>query len=151
MPSVRLQRLSRRRARGFTLTELVVTIVIATVLAAFAIARIDRQGFDTEGYASQVSATVRYGQKLAIAQRRSVTVTASGNSLSLSYAAPVSAPVRKLPSTDDYVINAPSGVTIAAATFTFDALGRPSAGTTLTVTGDVARVITIEAETGYVH
>ena len=28
---------------------------------------------------------------------------------------------------------------------------RPGAGATITVTGDVARTITIEAETGYVH
>ena len=141
----------RSRASGFTLTELVVTIVIASVLAAFAVARIDRQGFDTEGYANQVASTVRYAQKLAIAQRRSVTVTVSGNSIALSYPAPVSLPVLMPPSTDPYVINAPSGVTIGNASITFDALGKPSAGTTLTVTGDVARSIAIEAETGYVH
>jgi len=139
------------RAAGFTLTELVVTIVIATVLAAFAVARIDRQGFDTEGYANQVASTVRYAQKLAVAQRRSVTVTVSGNSLSLTYPAPVSAAVPMPPSSRSYSITAPSGVTLAGTSFTFDALGKPDAGATLTVTGDVARTITVEAETGYVH
>jgi MSHA pilin protein MshC len=148
---VRRSPLAGSSAAGFTLTELVVVIIIATVLAAFAVARIDRKGFDTEGYANQVAATVRYAQKLAVAQRRSVTVTVSGNSISLTYPAPVSAAVMMPPSTDPYVISAPSGVTIADASFTFDALGRPSAGTTLTVSGDAPRTITIEAETGYVH
>jgi len=142
---------TRSRTAGFTLTELVVTIIIAGVLAAFAAARIDRQGFDTEGYANQVASTVRYAQKLAVAQRRNVTVTVSGNSISLSYPAPVSLPVLMPPSTDPYVINAPSGVTIANASVTFDALGRPSAAATLTVSGDTPRTITIEAETGYVR
>jgi len=141
----------RRASGGFTLIELVVTIVIASVLAAFAIARIDRKAFDTEGYANQVTSSVRYAQKLAVAQRRNVTVTVSGNSISLSYPAPVSLPVLLPPSTDPYVINAPTGVTIGNVSFTFDALGKPSAGATLTVTGDVARTITVEPETGYVH
>jgi len=141
---------TRSRTAGFTLTELVVTIIIAGVLAAFAAARIDRQGFDTEGYANQVASTVRYAQKLAIAQRRSVTVTVSGNSISLSYPA-LGLPVLMPPSSDNYSIGAPPGVTIANASVTFDALGRPSAGTTLTVSGDTPRTITIEAETGYVR
>ena len=141
----------RHSTQGFTLTELVVSIVIATILAAFVAARINTQSFDTEGFANRVAATVRYAQKLAVAQRRSVAVTVSANSISLSYPAPISAPVHMPPSTDPYSVAAPSGVTIADAAFTFDALGRPSAATTLTITGDVARTLTVEAETGYVH
>lgn len=147
-------RIARRANDGFTLTELVVVIAIATILSAFAIARINTQSFSTEGFANEVAATVRYAQKVAISQRRSVAVTVSGNSVSLTYPALAGTPaVHKPPSTEAYTLAAPSGVTIADASFTFNSLGKPSAATTttLTITGDISRTITVEAETGYVH
>jgi len=49
------------------------------------------------------------------------------------------------------VVDAPSGITVADASFNFNALGSPSAGVTMGVTGDITRNITVEAETGYVH
>ena len=140
-----------RAAAGFTLTELVVVIVIATILSAFAISRINTQSFNTEGFANGAAAMVRYAQKIAISQRRNVTVTVTGNSVSLTYPDLGGAAVHKPPGTDDFTLSAPSGVTIANTSFTFSALGRPSAGGTIAVTGDVTRTITIEAETGYVR
>lgn len=143
----------RRVSNGFTLTELVVVIVIATILSAFAISRINVASFDTEGFANRAAAMVRYAQRIAISQRRTVWVVISGNTLSLCYttAACGGGAVQEPPGTNAFSYSAPSGVTLAGANFSFDALGRPSAGGTITVTGDVARTITVAAETGYVQ
>src|SRR5262245_44884335 len=142
-----------RHGRGFTLIELVVVIVIAVILSAFVISRINTRSFETEGYANQVAAAVRYAQRIAIGQHRNVTVTVASNSVALTYAdAPLAGvAVHKPPGTDAFTVVAPSGVTVGGSSFSFTALGRPTAGGTITVTGDVARNVIVEAETGYVR
>lgn len=147
-------RTSLKRSTGFTLIELVVVIGIATILSVFAIARINTTSFDTEGFANRAAAMVRYAQKVAVSQRRTVFVVIAGNNLSLCYtnAACGGGAVHEPPGANAFSYSAPGGVTLSnMATFSFDSLGRPSAGGTLKVTGDVVRDIVIEAETGYVH
>ena len=149
-----MNRLPRGAARGFTLVELVVVIIIATIISAFAISRINTRDFDTEGFANRTAAMVRYAQKIAISQRRAVFVVISGNTLSLCYgnAACSGGAVREPPGTNAFSYSAPSGVTLTGTTFSFDALGKPSPSGVVTVTdGTSPRTITVEAETGYVH
>jgi len=144
-----------RLATGFTITELVVVIVIAAILAAIAISRVNTTSFNATGYANQVSAAIRYAQKIAVSQRRNVRVTVSGSSVSLTYP-DLGQPVRKPPDTDPFTLSIPSNVTLGGtlpSSFTFSPLGRPDAGGTLTVSGgDIPTItITVEVETGYVH
>ena len=140
--------------RGFTLVELIMTMVIAGILAAVVAPRFfSTDVFQSRGFADQVQASLRYAQKEAIAQRRFVCVTFTSSTVSLSRGttAACDTPLPSLTGSGNYVITSPSSsITISPvpATLDFNGLGRPNAATTV-VTGGVT--ITVEAETGYVH
>lgn len=152
--------------RGFTLVELITVMVIMGVLAALAAPRFFvRDAFDSRGFYDQTLSTLRHAQKIAIAQHRLVCVAFAANSITLTIDsntpadgacnAAAAIPSGNLTSpggVTPYVVNAPTGITYAPvpAGFTFNALGRPSAGRIISVNG-YATVITVEAETGYVR
>ena len=146
--------MSIRRLAGFTLVELVMTMVIVGIIGAFVAPRFfDVNVFQSRGFADQVQASVRYAQKIAIAQHRFVCVTIAGNSLALTtgVTAACGTPLASTTGDGNYVINAPGGITVSDASFNFNALGSSSAGVTIGVSGDVTRNIVVEAETGYVY
>ncbi|SRR5712692_10519480 len=143
------------RPSGFSLVELVVTLIIAGILAALAIPRFTDTESKATWFHEQVKAAVRYAQRQAVAQHRSIYVLVQSTTVDLCYDATCSTSAMRLaqPGTNtSYTLNAPSGATISATTtpFSFDALGRPSpiTGVTLTVAG---RSISVTAETGYVY
>ena len=151
--------------RGFTLIELIMVLVIAGVLAVVALPRMFNVGeFQSRGLSDQVQAALRYAQKVAIAQHRFVCATFTPASLSLTLGTTNSCgtPLAALSSNGNYVVNAPSGISFTATptAFSFNALGQPRTANspdaaigaaTVSVTGDVTRTITVEAETGYVY
>lgn len=140
-------------APGFTLVELVVVTALVAILAFVAAPRLfDRTTFEARGFHDQALAVIRYAQKTAVAQRRTVHVQVGAAGVQACYdagcAEPLSDPVRG----GALAISAPAGVGLfPPATFSFDALGRPSAGASISVTGDVPRAIVVEPETGYVR
>lgn len=146
--------------RGFTLVELVMTMVIVGILAAVVAPRFfDIDIFKSRGFADQVQASLRYAQKIAIAQRRNVCVAMTAGDITLTIASASGAasacdtnlisPTGESP----YKINTPSAaiaLAYSSANFGFNALGRTAASQTITISG-AANPIIVEAETGYVH
>jgi MSHA pilin protein MshC len=147
-----------RRRGGFTLIELTMTLVLVGILAALAIPRFfDRSTYDTLEFFNQVQTMLRYAQKVAIAQNRSVYVRLDGASIALCFDAACNAPVispsgqnsgstatlskcgnsktwfcEAVPTGITYTANAAASYISAGASFYFNALGKPFN------TGDVA-------------
>ena len=144
-----------KRTAGFTLVELVMTMIVVGILAAMAVPRFfDSNIFQSRGFADQVQAALRYAQKTAIAQRRFACVAFAPDSVALTVGATAACgtPLVSPAGGAAYVVTAPSGVGFDAppGDFSFDALGRPSANQTITISG-ATNPIVVEAETGYVH
>jgi MSHA pilin protein MshC len=136
----------RASERGFTLLEMVAVITVVGILAVFATGAFQRTGYDAAAYADVVQTTLAHAHRIAVAQRSTVTVTITTAQISIDAPGPDG-------SNAPFVRNAPGGVALAPATvFTFNGLGKPSAGPIITVAGGgTSRTITVEPETGYVH
>jgi MSHA pilin protein MshC len=155
---------------GFTLIELIMVMVIVGILAIVVAPRFfDVNVFKSRGFADQVQASLRNAQKIAIAQHRNVCVAMTANDITLTIASVSGAAsacdtplVSPTTGQAPYKISTPSAaitITLAPATFNFDALGKPwdVLGTTpstvqksITINGATNNIF-VEAETGYVH
>lgn len=131
--------------RGFTLVELIMTMVIVGILAVFVTPRFfDNNVFQERGAADQMKAALRYGQKVAIAQHKPVAVNITSAGSSDCGTALTGGNVNCV------ISNSVAVAPPLPKTVTFNALGQPvpNAADSITVG---ATNITIEAETGYVH
>jgi MSHA pilin protein MshC len=149
------------RRGGFTLPELVMTIVVVGILAVMAAPRfMSWTGFGSRGFYDEAQGVVRLAQKTAIAWRRTIFVCVSATAVSAISNNNCAAPVLLTHPTKPggLISSVPAGVGVTLSpvgNFSFDGLGRPSATYTITltstITGDPARQIVVETQTGYVH
>jgi len=151
---------ARRSGAGFTLVELIIVMLTLAILSYAALGRISDQGqADARGFADQAASTIRFAQKAAVAQRRTVYVNVSTASRRIwacldaanSCAQPIAAPVG-----GSLDISGPGDMTLASPVtqFQFDALGQPSGSGTLTIAtsaGGKSYSILVEPVSGYVH
>lgn len=139
------------------MVELILVIVIAGILAAVAVPRlVGRNSFDTRGFTDQLAATVRFAQKLAIAQRRDVYVQLTASAATLCYDAACANFAPGPGGEKPFTVTAPGGVAIASAAgmLDFDAGGRPvnlTGRLDIQVNGAGANHVYVEQETGFVH
>jgi MSHA pilin protein MshC len=144
------------RCSGFSLTELVLILVLVGILAAFAVPRIDIRGFERTTFASELTTALRHAQKIAMASGCHVQVAIDNNGYAVNYTgggsstgacgsgSPVPHPTRGGPFTGSGDITQPPGAPII-----FNATGGTDTGFAIQVAGGTT--INVEAVTGYVH
>lgn len=163
-----------RPAQGFTLIELIMVIVIMGVLAVFAAPRIfNSDDFYARGFHDETLGLLRFAQKAAIAQRRTVCVTVTAaaparTTLSIDSASTGACNTALVSPNKTCIvpgigstacIEARAGISysttpVSLTSVTFNGLGQPDARAAFqvnTLAGAAGNSIIVEAETGYVH
>lgn len=150
--------MNSRTQQGFTLVELVLTLIIMGVLYAVATPRFfDSQSFADRGFSDQLHSALRYARKLAVATGCEVQVTITAGQYTLNQRAtsctsgPFTRAVRN-PGTGEgsFTGTAPQGVGLSATVslIVFNALGQASAAAQISSGG---RTFQLVAETGLVY
>jgi MSHA pilin protein MshC len=142
--------------RGFTLVELIVTMVLIGILAAVAIPRMfNAPAVRSRGFFDEVVNAARYGQKLAVASGCNVELRIAGGGYALNQAqncssGPFNRPVPEPAGGGVFTEAAPPGVVLfaTAPAVVFDSQGQATpGGVTVTVDG---RNFIIVGPSGYV-
>lgn len=145
---------------GFTLVELIMVVVILGVLAVFAAPKIfDKSTFTGRGLHDKTLALLRFAQKAAIAQRRTVCVTVNGTGITMTMFVANPAPTSCIaataaqapPLTLPLPATVDTGLVGPVAPFQFTPLGGTDQATLISITVANSTPVFVEAGTGYVH
>lgn len=153
----------RRLARGFSLVELVVTMIVVGVLAVTVLPRWwGSSGFEERAFRDRIVAGLRYAQKSAVATRLTTCASFSAAPTAVSFrisnangAANCAVGAVLLgPDNNPLIIVAGNGVYFSAlpADIVFNGAGSPGGAAVINVNGlNASLAITVEADTGYVR
>lgn len=148
--------------RGFTLIELVMTIVILGILSAVAYERWPT-GMEEAAAAKEFKRAVRYAQHKAMTRQFTTAAAAWGIVVNPDFSYTVrragAGPVGEPPAEAEYVnrcLNSenppPCTIPITVSSVFFNGLGEPAAATHFTIgAAPNTHTVTISAETGYVN
>ncbi len=159
--SPRNQSSSRSSNSGYSMTELVLVIIMIGILAVVVVPSFsDTAAFRARGFSDDVQSAARYAQKLAVASGCPVQLQiASGGyalmrkttcpSAEATFPVAVAHPSRIDPDTglSHYAGSAPDGTTLSGASMVFYADGSSDGGSIATG----GRTFTVIASTGYVQ
>ncbi len=139
------------KSKGFTLVELVITILLLGIVSVVALPKFfNINDYQTRAAYDEVASAVRYAQKLAVSSGCEVQVDIAGGGYALqqhstSCTTGLFTTISNHPVTSNHI----SGLSLFSTptNFIFDAMGRSSAAATITVGINSFHVI---AETGTV-
>ena len=141
------------RRRGFTLVELITVLILVGILAIVAWPRfLDRNVFESRGFYDETKSLLRYAQKTAVAQRRTVCVTLGATGVGLTIAAAANSNVCDTPLALPNPPRGGTGLSSSVAALQFRSLGDTDQASNVTINvAGTAGTMTIDHTTGHVH
>ncbi|MDP3086896.1 MAG: GspH/FimT family protein [Methylotenera sp.] len=148
-----IKKIAASHQTGFTLVELITVMIIVGILSIAVLPRFaDQSVFESRGFHDETLSLLRYAQKTAIAQRRTVCISlnATGVTMTIDTDSPADGICNAVPA----LPNTPrggTGLSGSVAAFQFTPLGstNQSANVTIAIAGSTG--ITVESSTGYVY
>ncbi len=151
-----------RQNAGYTMVELIVTMMVVSIMAVVALPRLTSSNFDDVVFQDQALTALQFARRTAVSARRHVCVTIAADSLSLAMDPRLPETVgSSVPNCTITPLTLPDGKTSVTprkaslqmsptGSFSFGPRGNASSGTpaTLTVAG---RDFQIVQESGYVY
>lgn len=135
----------QRSEQGFTLIELITVIILVSIISVTLFSKIGSiSSTNVQASRDDLIAALFFAQQTAMARSNIQVVVTSGAVNVTESGTPI------VIHSKGYPLNFPSGVTASPITFTYDKLGRTTAGIITLVGGGASATVTVEAS-GYAH
>lgn len=144
------QNFTLRCISGFTLVELIVTILIVGILSISIAPRFfGVSAYEDRKAADELLAALRHTQQMAMNRGGGIQLVLTATNFTVQISGSPPTPLRSPDGLAAYVKTFPTNVVVSPLpTITYDRLGKPNSGYTINIG---TQKIQIEAETGYAH